>query len=196
MDSFLVYFQIGLHHVLDSNAYDHVLFLTALVIPFSFKDWKQLLILISLFTIGHTLALFLSVFEIVVVRVALVEVLILFTILATAIFALFTAGKTTKTNGLNPILFVTLFFGIVHGFGFSNYFKTILGGTASSKIGPLMAFATGIEAAQIVAVSVVLLLSAIVQSVFRFSKRDWALTVSGFIIGVVLPMLLHNNIWN
>jgi HupE / UreJ protein len=192
MDSFWVYFQVGLRHVLDMNAYDHVLFLTALVIPFSFKDWKPLLVLVSLFTLGHTMALFLAVFEIIIARVALVELLILISILITAIFALITAGKTAKPNGLNPIFFVTFFFGVIHGFGFSNYFKSILGGPSNSKLGPLIAFATGIEAAQLVVVLVVLLTAAIIQSVFRFSKRDWALVVSGFIIGVVVPMLVNN----
>jgi hypothetical protein len=195
MSEFLIYFQIGLKHVLDIQAYDHVLFLIALTVPFSFKDWKRIVLLISLFTIGHTLALLLSVFGIIAIKVNVVELLIPITIMITAFFNLFTAGKSNKKESINLIFFVTLFFGIIHGLGFSNYFKAILGGSATSKLLPLAEFAIGIEAAQIIVVFIVLILSYIVQTVFRFSKRDWTLVMSAFIIGVVLPMIIENEIW-
>jgi hypothetical protein len=195
MSQFWIYFQIGLKHVLDIHSYDHVLFLIALAIPFSFKDWKRLILLVSLFTIGHTMALLLSVFGIIAIKVNVVELLIPITILITALYNLFTAGKSNKKEGLNLIFFVTLFFGIIHGLGFSNYFKSILGGDAVSKLLPLSEFALGIEAAQIVVVFIVLILSYIVQTVFRFSRRDWALVFSAFVIGVVLPMIIGNEIW-
>jgi hypothetical protein len=195
MSEFLIYFQIGLKHVLDIQAYDHVLFLIALTVPFSFKDWKRIVLLISLFTIGHTLALLLSVFGIIAIKVNVVELLIPITIMITAFFNLFTAGKSNKKESINLIFFVTLFFGIIHGLGFSNYFKAILGGSPTSKLLPLAEFAIGIEAAQIIVVFIVLILSYIAQTVFRFSKRDWTLVMSAFIIGVVLPMIIENEIW-
>ena len=195
MSDFWIYFQIGLKHVLDINAYDHVLFLIALTVPFSFKDWQRILLLVSLFTIGHTMALLLSVFGIIAIKVSVVELLIPITILITALFNLFTAGKSNKKESINLIFFIVLFFGIVHGLGFSNYFKSILGGTATSKLLPLGEFALGIEAAQLVVVFVVLILSYIMQTVFRFSKRDWTLVMSAFIVGVVLPMIIENEIW-
>ncbi len=195
MSQFWIYFQIGLKHVLDVHSYDHVLFLIALAIPFSFKDWKRIVLLVSLFTIGHTMALLLSVFGIIAIKVNVVELLIPITILITALYNLFTAGKSNKNEGLNLIFFMTLFFGIIHGLGFSNYFKSILGGSAVSKLLPLSEFALGIEAAQIVVVFIVLILSYIVQTVFRFSRRDWALVFSAFVIGVVLPMIIGNEIW-
>ncbi|WP_163400590.1 HupE/UreJ family protein [Flavobacterium fluviatile] len=196
MSEFWIYFQIGLKHVLDIHAYDHVLFLMALATPYTFKDWKRILLLVTMFTIGHTLALLLSVFGIIAVKANLVEFLIPVTILITAFFNLFTAGKASKNESVNIVFFLTLFFGIIHGLGFSNYFKTILGGTASSKLVPLLEFALGIEAAQLIVVFVVLVLSYIVQTVFRFSKRDWALVMSAFIIGVVIPMIVESPIWN
>ncbi|KAF2341303.1 HupE/UreJ family protein [Flavobacterium tistrianum] len=196
MSQFWIYFQIGLKHVLDINAYDHVLFLIALTVPYLFKDWKRIFLLVSLFTIGHTLALVLSVYGIIAIKVNVVEFLIPITILVTALYHLFTAGKTSKNDGVNLVFFITLFFGIIHGLGFSNYFKTILGGSATSKLLPLGEFALGIEAAQLVVVFVVLVISYIVQTVFRFSKRDWALVMSAFIIGVVIPMIIESPIWN
>jgi hypothetical protein len=196
MSEFWIYFQIGLKHVLDIHAYDHVLFLIALTVPYLFKDWKRVLLLVSVFTIGHTLALLLSVYGIIAIKVNIVEFLIPITILITAVYHLLTAGKTSKNDGVNLVFFITLFFGIIHGLGFSNYFKTILGGSANSKLLPLGEFALGIEAAQLVVVFVVLVLSYIVQTVFRFSKRDWALVMSAFIIGVVIPMIIESPIWN
>ncbi|NRT11596.1 HupE/UreJ family protein [Flavobacterium sp. 14A] len=195
MSEFWIYFQIGLKHVLDINAYDHVLFLMALAIPYSFKDWKRILLLISLFTLGHTVALVLSVFGIVTVKAALVELLIPITILLTAMFNLFSSGKAAKNNKGGVILFTTLFFGVIHGLGFSNYFKSILGGSALSKTLPLAEFALGIEGAQIAVVFAILILSYIAQTVFRFSKRDWTLVMSAFVIGVVVPMIIENEIW-
>ena len=195
MSDFWIYFQIGLKHVLDIHAYDHVLFLIALAVPFLFKDWQRIVLLVSMFTIGHTLALLLSIFGIIAIKVNVVELLIPITILIVALFSIFTSGKSNKRESLNLVFFITLFFGIIHGLGFSNYFKSILGGSPSSKLLPLSEFALGIEAAQIVVVFVVLVLSYIVQAIFRFSKRDWTLVMSSFIIGVVLPMIVESKIW-
>jgi len=196
MSEFLIYLEIGLRHVLDINAYDHILFLVALTVPYAFKDWKKVVILVSVFTLGHTLALLLSVFEIVTIKASLVEFLIPITILCTAVYNLFTSGKSAKKDNVSVTGFITLFFGIIHGLGFSNYFKTILGGSVVDKMLPLLEFALGIEVAQIIVVLVVLILSFIVQNFFRNSKHDWIIIVSSIIIGVLIPMLIESEIWN
>ncbi|MFT3793622.1 HupE/UreJ family protein [Flavobacterium sp.] len=196
MSEFLIYLEIGLHHVLDIRGYDHILFLMALTVPYAFKDWKRVLLLVSIFTIGHTLALVLSVFGVIMIKAALVEFLIPITILITAVYNLFTAGKGGKKDGINIVGFITLFFGIIHGLGFSNYFKSILSGNASDKIAPLLEFALGIEIAQLIVVLVVLLISFVLQHFARFSKRDFTLVTSAFVIGVVVPMLLESDVWN
>lgn len=196
MSQFWLYFKLGLDHVLDIHAYDHVMFLIALMVPYAFKDWKRIFLLVSLFTLGHTLSLILSVFGTVVIAPKYVEFLIPITILITAIFHLFTAGKSSRKESISFVAVVTLFFGIIHGLGFSNYFNSILPGSAADKLLPLLEFALGIEASQIIVVFVVLVISYIAQTFFRFSKRDWALVLSAFIIGLVLPMLIENEIWN
>ena len=195
MSDFWIYFEVGMRHVLNIFSYDHVLFLIALSIPYVFKDWKKILLLVSLFTLGHTLALFLSVYEIVVVKVDIIEFLIPITILITAFFHLFTVGKTVKNYSISVVGFITLFFGIIHGLGFATYFKSIIGGTRNSKLLPLLEFATGIEAAQIIVVLIALIVAYCVQTLFRFSKRDWTLMMSSFVIGVVLPMIIESKIW-
>jgi len=195
MSDFWIFFKVGLNHVLDINGYDHILFLIALTSPYLFKDWKRILVLISIFTAGHTLSLMLSVFNIVVVKPNVVEFLIPITILITAFYNLLTAGKSAKQNTITFIGFVTLFFGIIHGLGFSNYFKSILSGEAIDKLPSLLEFALGIEVAQIIVVLCVLLLSFVFQTLFRFNKRDFTLIMSAFVLGVVVPLIIENPIW-
>jgi len=195
MPDFWLYFSIGLNHVLDIHAYDHVLFLTALTVPYTFKDWKKVLLLVTLFTIGHTTALILSVYGVVTINSAIVEFLIPITILATALYNLFTASKKkVKTDNINFVAFTTLFFGIIHGLGFSNYFKIVIAGSGN-KLLPLLEFALGIEGAQITVVLTVLLLSYLVINVLKQSKREWLLVTSAFVAGVVVPMIIESEIW-
>ena len=195
MSQFLIYFQLGLKHILNIYSYDHILFLIALSIPLTFKDWKRILLLITTFTVGHTVALLLSLYGIIAVKVAVVELLIPVTILIVALFHLFTAGKSAKKESINLVFFITLFFGIIHGLGFTNDFNAMHKGDLMSKLLAVLEFALGIEVGQLVVVLVFLILAYIVQTVFRFSKRDWTLVMSAFIIGVVLPMIIGNEIW-
>ena len=194
MQDFWIFFKIGINHVLDFNGYDHILFLIALTAPYVAKDWKRILLLVSIFTIGHTLALLLSVFNIVVFKVTIVELLIPITILITAFYNIVTAGKSSKQDGISFVGIVTLTFGIIHGLGFSNYFKSMITGDTLDKLVPTLEFALGIEAAQIIIIGCVLLLSFIMQTLFRFSKRDFTLIMSSFVLGVVLPLIINNQI--
>ena len=195
MSDFMLYMQIGLRHVLDINAYDHILFLTALVVPYHFKDWRKIITLVSVFTLGHTLALVLAVFDMVKINVSLVEFLIPITILFTAIANLFKARKGSGTTNITAAIIITLFFGIIHGLGFSNYFNSILAGSPTDKLLPMLYFAAGIELAQLATVIAVLILSFFVQYFIRNSKRDWILIASSIIIGIVIPMLIESEIW-
>jgi hypothetical protein len=196
MSDFWIYVEIGLKHVLNIKAYDHVLFLMALTAAHSFQEWKRLLLLITLFTIGHTLALVLSVFNLVSINENLVEFLIPITILIAALFNFIALKKTLAKGTLKSVALTTLFFGLIHGMGFSNYFKTILPGNAIEKVLPLFEFSIGIEAAQMTVVLTILMLSYIAQSAFKATKRDFTIVTSAIIIGVVLPMIIDNEIWN
>jgi hypothetical protein len=196
MQEFWIFFKLGLFHILDIKAYDHVLFLIALTVPYAFKDWTRILILVSIFTVGHTLTLFLSVFDIIAVKSNLVEFVIPITILIAALYNLFTAGKSSKKDSISFIAIVTLFFGIIHGLGFSYGIKSMLTGEAIDKFPKLLEFSLGIEAAQIIIVLCVMLLSFVFQTLFRFNKRDFTLVMSAFVIGVVIPLLISSPIWN
>ena len=196
MSEFWIYFEKGLRHILNLFVCNHILFLIAITVPYTFKDWKRLLLLIFIFTVGHTMALLLSVFGVIIIKGNLLEFLIPTTILLMAFFNLFNAGKSSKHASVNLVGFVTLFFGILHGLGFAGYFKSILGGSSQSKVQPIVEFALGIASSQVIVVFAILILSYSVQTVFRFSKRDWILVMSSFVIGVVLPMIIENEIWS
>lgn len=193
LENFWFNVQYGINHVLDINGYDHLLFLMVLAVPYLFKDWKRVLILVSLFTLGHTLSLILGSFKVVNINSALVEFLIPLTIFIVAIYNVFTAGKFEKSsNKMSLLLLSTLFFGLVHGLGFAREF-IMFAGKSDDRWLLLLEFALGIEIAQIIIVFIVLFLGFIGQTVFRFSKRDWIMVVSALVAGMVIPMLLGNE---
>lgn len=191
MSEFWLYFNLGLEHVLDWDAYDHILFLIVLVAAYSFSSWRRVLSLVTIFFLGHTVALFLSVYQVVSISSKWIELLIAVTILVTALFNLFTAKRKEKQLNAGLLYFSTGFFGLIHGFGFSTFFKMVAG-NQETKFLPLIEFALGIEAALIIVAFVVLLLSFIFQNFFRVSRRDWILITSSIVIGVILPILREN----
>ncbi|MGB1307969.1 MAG: HupE/UreJ family protein [Oceanihabitans sp.] len=195
LDEFWFNVEYGIAHVLDINAYDHVLFLIVLAVPYLFKDWKRILFLVSMFTLGHTLSLVLAAYGVVSVNGKLVEFLIPLSILILAVYLIFTAGKKAKKENIGLLFFVTLFFGLVHGLGFAREFKIMVGKT-ENKLVTLLEFALGIEIAQLIIVFVVLFLSFIMQTVFRFSNRDWVLVISAIVVGLVIPMLINSPLLN
>jgi len=194
MNDFWFNVKYGLNHVLDINGYDHVLFLMVLALPYVFKDWKRVLFLVSLFTLGHTLSLVLAAYNIVSVNGKLVEFLIPITIIVAAIYNVFTAGKDGKDKKMGLLLFSALFFGLIHGLGFAREF-TMVFGDANNKVLALLEFALGIELAQVIIVFVILFLGFLFQTLFRFSRRDWIMVLSSIVIGLVLPILIENSVF-
>ncbi|WP_026451150.1 HupE/UreJ family protein [Aequorivita capsosiphonis] len=192
MTDFWLYFNLGLHHVLDWNAYDHILFLIVLCASYNFSSWKKILILVTLFTLGHTLSLLLASYNIVSVSSKVVEFLIPITILVTAIFNIFSSGKGKKTERRGIYYMVTIFFGLIHGMGFASFFTALDSGNGMLS---LLEFALGIEAAQLIVVIIFLIIAFIFQTIFRFNKRDWVLVVSSLVIGMTIPMLIENWIF-
>lgn len=192
LENFWFNVEYGINHVLDINAYDHVLFLIVLSIPYVFKDWKRVFLLVSMFTLGHTLSLVLAAYSVVTVNVTMVEFLIPITILVVALFNVFTSGKGAQSEKVGVLFLSTLFFGLVHGLGFAREFKILLGDT-DNKLVLLLEFALGIELAQFIIVFVVLFLGYIVQTIFRLTKRDWIMVISAIVVGLVIPMILNSD---
>ncbi|MGY8915377.1 MAG: HupE/UreJ family protein [Flavobacteriales bacterium] len=194
MENFWFYLQMGLDHVLDLNAFDHILFLSALALPFTFKDWKKVLLLATVFTVAHCLSLALSVYGLVTMDVGLIEFLIPITILFTALFNLWHAIKSLENKNTGIHFFATAFFGLIHGFGFSNYFKMLMA-EEEQKLSPLLGFATGIELSQAFIILCVLLLSYFFQSVVKVRAQLFIGVASILIIAIVIPMLVETFPW-
>ncbi|MDQ3395573.1 MAG: HupE/UreJ family protein [Bacteroidota bacterium] len=190
---FGIYFQLGLEHILDKDGYDHILFIIVLCVSFSLQDWKQVLLLITAFTIGHSLTLALSTFEIVRIKSEVIEFLIPVTILITAVINV-SKFNNNKAQSYWLGYVSALFFGLIHGLGFSNYLKAILG-RGSSILKQLVAFNLGIEAGQIIVVLVFLCLSYLFIIKLKVNKIYWKLSISFAIALISIFMIFENKIW-
>ncbi len=189
MNDFQLWFTTGVEHITDLNGYDHILFVTLLVISSPIKDWKKLLLLITGFTIGHSISLALSVTDVVQVKQNLIEVLIVITILITAVY---NAVKFRQTGEKKPwiiFIFITSFGGI-HGLGFSYLLRSMLGHEQSLAL-PLLYFNMGIEIGQLTIVAIVLLFSLLLTSVFKVPFKLYKLTVSCLIAIITLKMFIE-----
>ena len=178
METFTFYGELGFEHVLDPGGYDHVLFLIALAIPFTFRQWRPVVWLATLFTIAHCFSLALAAFDVVSVDSAWVEFLIPVTIMLTAGFNLWMIRQDwDSTRAVQWHLVSTAVFGLVHGLGFSNYFGMLMSGE-TERTGPLLGFALGIEGAQLVVLGFVLLLSFFLLDKLRIPRKPYILIVS------------------
>jgi len=188
MEDFRFYFRIGWEHIISREALDHILFITALAAIYLLKDWKQVLILVTAFTIGHSLTLVLSVLDIVRFPGKWVEFLIPCTIVVTAIINLFQKNFSHKSIRIN--YFLALFFGLIHGMGFANTIRFMLAKDQSIAMG-LFGFNVGLEVGQIVVVAILLLLGYLFVNVFKINRREWVIFLSAGVFGLALKMALE-----
>ena len=189
MNDFKLYFEIGYTHIADLRGIDHILFVMALCLRYQFADWRKILLLVTAFTIGHSITLALSVFNIIQYPLRWIEFLIPVTILITAISNMF-VKKFVFRSKFPLIYFLALFFGLVHGLGFSSYLKSLLGSDHTVAL-PLLAFNLGLEAGQLLIVTGVLLISFIFVTILKCGRREYLLFISGGIVAAALQMAIE-----
>lgn len=187
MSDFKFYFGLGWEHIMSWDALDHLLFITALAAIYLLKDWKQVLILVTAFTIGHSLTLALSVMDVFRFPAAWVEFLIPCTIVITAISNLFQKQFTAKSIRIN--YFLALFFGLIHGLGFANTIRFMLARDQSMGWG-LFGFNVGLEAGQIVVVATLLLVTQALITTFSINRREWVIFLSAAVFSLALQISL------
>lgn len=181
-----VYTKLGFDHILDPNGYDHIMFVVALCAIYVLKDWRKVLILVTAFTVGHSLTLAMSSLEVVSISASLVETLIPITIVLTCIYNIFKSSIKDEKNIVNYL--IALGFGFIHGLGFSNFFKAMMD-EEESIIAPLFYFNVGVELGQIIIVLFTLAAGSIVVDFFKAKQKYWNYIVSGIILVWALKMI-------
>lgn len=188
MSTFHLYLKLGFEHIINLNAYDHIVFILALCAAYQWTQIKRLLILVTAFTIGHSITLALSTLHYILISPKLIEFLIPVTILITALSNL---RKPTFNRQLF-LYVVVLFFGLIHGLGFSNYLKELLG-TETSIVGPLLAFNLGLELGQLLILTGYFLVLTMLVHLVRFEHLAWKIFVSGAAAGIALTIIIQQG---
>ncbi len=194
MSDFATYLQLGFQHITDLNGYDHILFVVALCAIYRLRDWRRVLLLVTAFTVGHSITLALATLKLFSYRTDFVEFLIPVTILATAVANFFykePVGRLQKpAPSTTPRLryAMALLFGLIHGLGFSNYLRSLLGREASI-VQPLLAFNVGLEVGQLLIVAVLLGLTFLVVDLGKAKPHDWKLILSGAVAGIAITLI-------
>lgn len=190
MSTFHLYLVLGLEHIADLKGYDHILFIITLCAVYWLKDWKKILILVTAFTIGHSVTLVLATFNVVRISADWVEFLIPVTIFLTGVGNLLQKKMDFSTSHHLYNYALALFFGLIHGLGFSNYLRSLL--SSEDRIaGPLFSFNLGIELGQLIIVSLFLLAGALFMQGFKANRREWNLVISGAGMGISLILIFE-----
>lgn len=188
MQDFLFYLKLGWEHIISLDALDHQLFVLALVAVYSYNDFKKILILVTAFTIGHSITLALSVLDIIKIPSNWVEFLIPLTIAITALDNILMKNNQKSLMKMN--YYLALFFGLIHGMGFANTARVMLAKEQSIFV-PLLGFNIGLELGQIVVVIAILVVLFILLKVFRTNRKDWIMFVSSGVFALALKMALE-----
>ena len=188
MQDFIFYLKLGWEHIISLDALDHQLFVLVLVAVYSFGDWKKILVMVTAFTIGHSITLALSTLDIIRISADWVEFLIPLTIVITAFDNIIFKGNQSKLMRIN--YFLALFFGMIHGMGFANTARMMLA-KEQNLFTPLLGFNIGLELGQIVVVIAFLMLLFVVIKIFRVHKKDWIMFISSGVFALALKMTLE-----
>lgn len=195
MSEFALYFGLGKDHILDyAGGYDHILFVLALCAVYLVRDWKQILILVTAFTIGHSITLALATLNVINFPAEVIEFLIPLTIFITAVGNLFKNDTPLTQTKVQINYFFALFFGLIHGLGFSNFLRALLGKN-ENIVSPLFAFNLGLEFGQIIVVLIFLAISYVLVGLAKVSRRDLKLILSAAIAGIALVLMKDRIFW-
>jgi hypothetical protein len=188
MHPFTNYLRLGYEHIISLAALDHIIFLIALMAIYQTKNWLKIVIAVSFFTIGHSITLSLGALEMVKIDQGLIEFMIPLTIVITALLNLSKFGQNQNSNFK---YWISLFFGLIHGLGFSNYYDMLVMGE-SNYWQALLPFNLGIEIAQLVVVAVMLFIMSVYSFILNKKIRDWNLFISGGAFGLAVIMCIEN----
>ena len=195
LSEFQVFLRLGFEHIADLRGYDHILFIVALCAGYEPRHWRKLLVLVTAFTVGHSITLALATLRIIHINDALVEFLIPLTIFITGVMNIVVSspdagGMVEGRRARLAKYFLALGFGLIHGMGFSNFLRSLLGAEEGIAL-PLFAFNVGLELGQILIVLTILILTFVVVRLARMRRHDWVLVLSGAAAGVALTLMIE-----
>lgn len=194
MHPFHFYLKLGFEHISNLAGYDHILFLIVLCAVYQIEQWRNILILVTAFTIGHSITLALASLDIFTMPSAIIKFLIPTTIFVTAFHNVLSSDFTEKSSKMGRNYAMALFFGFIHGMDFSNYFKALLMDTSSIVI-PLLGFNLGIELGQLLVVLLIVGIAFLFLKTIGVKHRDWNVFISGAAAGMSLISMIENKFW-
>lgn len=194
MEEFKLFLLLGLEHILDINGSDHILFVIALTALFTISDWKKVLILVTAFTIGHSITLAMATLRVIKFNSDLIEFLIPATIFLTAFFNIFRQKGAGRPMKMQINYYFAVFFGLIHGLGFSYYLRSLLG-KDETIISQLLAFNIGLEIGQIIIVAAFLVASILIVDIGGVAKRDWRMVISSGVAAIAITMMYETKFW-
>nr|WP_299388539.1 HupE/UreJ family protein [Allomuricauda sp.] len=194
MHPFHFYLKLGFEHISNLAGYDHILFLIVLCAVYRIQQWRNILILVTAFTIGHSVTLALVSLEIISIPSNIIKFLIPTTIFVTALHNVIVPNSDMGANKMRRNYAMALFFGFIHGMDFSNYFKALLMDPKDVLV-PLLGFNLGIELGQLLVVLFIVGIAFVFLEIIKTKHRDWTVFISGAAAGMSLIWMLENKFW-
>ncbi|MEM9889018.1 MAG: HupE/UreJ family protein [Bacteroidota bacterium] len=192
MPSFDFYIKLGFQHISNLAGYDHILFLIVLCAVYRIQQWRNILVLVTAFTIGHSITLALVSLDAFSIPSNIIKFLIPLTIFITALHNVLRSSTVEASSKMGRNYLMALFFGFIHGMDFSNYFKALLM-DASDITAPLLGFNIGIELGQLLIVFFIVGIAFLFLNIIKVKHRDWNLFISGAAAGISLISMLENK---
>lgn len=194
MHPFNFYLKLGFEHIADMAAFDHILFLVVLCAVYRIEQWRKILILVTAFTIGHSITLVLVSLDIFSIPSSIIKFLIPLTIFLTAFHNVIGSDTSEKFSKMKRNYAMALFFGMIHGMDFSNYFKALIM-DPSDIVVPLLGFNIGIELGQLLIVFFIVSIAFLFLNILKVKHREWNVFISGAAAGMSLISMFENGFW-
>ena len=194
MHPFEFYLKLGFDHISNLAGYDHIVFLIALCAVYRIQQWRNILVLVTAFTIGHSVTLILASLDIFTIPSNIIKFLIPATIFITAIHNVVGPDPTQKSSRMSKNYAMALFFGFIHGMDFSNYFRALIMDPSSIWV-PLLGFNVGIELAQLAVVFFIVATAFLFLDIIGVKLREWNFFISGAAAGLAVISMLENKFW-
>ena len=185
---------LGFGHITAPGALDHIMFLLVLAAIYRWREWRQALVVVTAFTVGHSLTLALAVLRPgLLPDPGIVEFLIPLTIVATGIENIVSRGVRESRVRIGRRALLAGGLGLVHGAGFAGYLTELFPGSIAA---PLIGFNIGIELGQVVVLAGAFASLALVDQLTRLVARGHeSLGFRLRVAGISAMVIVMGSVW-